>query len=204
MLRNLTLAVAVAAFAPAVFAESVFAAPVVGELAPAFTGTDVNGKTVHLADYAGKTVVLEWTNDQCPYVRKHYGSGNMQKTQEAAAADGAVWLTIVSSAEGKQGYVTPDQAKALTADRGAKPSDVILDPSGAIGLTYGAQTTPHIFVIAGDGRLVYAGGIDDKATADPADIPSAKNLVIAALEDVKAGRPVQTPESEPYGCSIKY
>jgi len=199
MLKRLLFAAALVAGAPAAVA-----APVIGEPAPPFTGTDVYGKSVSLSDYAGKTAVLEWTNDQCPYVRKHYSSGNMQKTQEAAAADGVVWVTVISSAEGKQGYVTPDRAKTLTRERGAKPSDVILDSSGVIGRTYAAQTTPHMFVISDDGRLVYAGAIDDKATADPADIPAARNLVLAALEDVKAGRPVQAPESEPYGCSIKY
>lgn len=199
MLKRMMLAAAIAAFAPAALA-----APAIGEMAPAFSGTDIDGKTVSLSDFAGKTIVLEWSNDQCPYVKKHYGSGNMQKTQQAAAADGAVWLTIVSSAEGKQGYVTPDEAKKLTADRGAKPSDVVLDSSGEIGRLYNASATPHMFVIAPDGKLAYAGAIDDKPTADPADIATAKNYVLAALDDMKAGRPVQTPESDPYGCSIKY
>jgi peroxiredoxin len=199
MLKKLMLATAFAAFAPAAWAV-----PVIGDMAPAFTGTDADGQTVNLADYAGKTVILEWTNDQCPYVVKHYGAGNMQKTQEAAAADGAVWLTIISSAEGKQGHVTPDKAKALAAERGAKPAHIVLDASGEIGRAYEAKTTPHMFVIAPDGKLVYAGGIDDKPTADPADIPAAKNYVLAALDDMKQGRPVQTPESEPYGCSVKY
>jgi peroxiredoxin len=199
MLKRLMLAAALAALGPAALAS-----PVIGDAAPAFAGTDTDGQTVTLGQYAGKTVILEWTNDQCPYVKKHYGSGNMQKTQEAAAAEGAVWLTVISSAEGKQGYVTPDRAKALTAERGARPTDVVLDPSGEIGRIYEAKTTPHMYVISPEGKLVYAGGIDDKPTADPADIPRAKNYVLAALDDMKAGRPVQTPESEPYGCSIKY
>ena len=181
-----------------------FAGPIVGEAAPAFTGTDADGQTVNLSDYAGKTVVLEWTNEGCPYVKKHYGSGNMQKTQAAAEADGVVWLTIISSAEGKQGYATGEHAKAIAAAAKATPSDIILDPKGEIGRAYEAQTTPHMFVIDGAGKLVYAGGIDDKPTADPADIATANNLVLAALDDLKNGRPVATPESEPYGCSVKY
>jgi len=180
------------------------AAPVVGEAAPAFAGKDTKGQTVNLSDFAGKTVVLEWTNNGCPYVRKHYGSGNMQKTQEAATADGVVWLTIISSAEGKQGYVTPEEADKLTADRGARPSDVILDTDQTIARAYEAKTTPHMFVIDPAGTLVYAGAIDDTPTADPNDLTTAKNLVLAALDDLKNGRPVATPESEPYGCSVKY
>lgn len=180
------------------------AAPVVGVAAPAFAGKDTKGQTVNLSDFAGKTVVLEWTNNGCPYVRKHYGSGNMQKTQEAATADGVVWLTIISSAEGKQGYVTPEEADKLTADRGARPSDVILDTDQTIARAYEAKTTPHMFVIDPAGTLVYAGAIDDTPTADPKDLATAKNLVLAALDDLKNGRPVATPESEPYGCSVKY
>lgn len=199
MLKSLMIGAAVA-----VMAWSAHAAPTVGEAAPGFTATDVEGQAVNLSDYAGKTVVLEWTNHDCPYVKKHYGSGNMQKTQETATAEGVVWLTIVSSAEGKQGYVTPDEAKALTTERNAKPSDVILDTDQAIAKSYDAKTTPHMFVIDGAGKLVYAGAIDDKATSDPADIAGAQNLVLAALGDLKAGRAVATPESEPYGCSVKY
>ncbi len=199
MLKPILLVAAFVAFAlPA------SATPIVGEAAPAFTGKDVDGNAINLSDYAGKTVVLEWSNHECPYVRKHYGSGNMQKTQETATAEGVVWLTIVSSHEGKQGYVTADEAKKLTADRNAHPSDVILDTDQAIARSYEAKTTPHMFVIDGTGKLVYAGAIDDKATADPDDIATANNLVLAALDDLKAGRPVQVAESEPYGCSVKY
>jgi peroxiredoxin len=199
MIRTMLLASAVAAFVlPAA------AAPVVGEAAPAFTATDADGKTVNLSDYAGKTVVLEWTNAKCPYVVKHYGAGNMQKTQAQAAADGAVWLSVISSAEGKQGYLTGEQAKANAAETKATPTAILLDAKGEVGRAYEAKTTPHMFVISGEGKLVYAGGIDDKPTADAADIPGAKNFVLAALDDVKNGRPVATPESEPYGCSVKY
>jgi peroxiredoxin len=180
------------------------AAPVVGQVAPAFSGKDTKGETLNLSDFAGKTVVLEWTNNGCPYVRKHYGSGNMQKTQETATAEGVVWLTIVSSAEGKQGFVTPAEADALTTERGAKPTDVILDTDQTIARTYEAKTTPHMFVIDPTGTLAYAGAIDDTPTADPKDLATAKNLVLAALDDLKNGRPVATPESEPYGCAVKY
>ncbi|MFT3809718.1 MAG: thioredoxin family protein [Micropepsaceae bacterium] len=180
------------------------AAPVVGEAAPAFTGKDTKGETVNLSDFAGKTVILEWTNNGCPYVKKHYGSGNMQKTQEAATAEGVVWLTIISSHEGKQGYVTPAEADAITAEHKATPTDVILDTDQAIARAYEAKTTPHMFVIDPAGKLVYAGAIDDKPTADPKDLETANNLVLAALDDVKNGRPVATPESEPYGCAVKY
>ncbi len=194
-----------ASFAIAALAASVsFAEPVIGQPAHAFTGTDADGKTVSLGDYAGKVVVLEWTNNGCPYVKKHYGSGNMQKTQAAAIADGAVWLSVISSAEGNQGYVSGEEAKKINAERNAKPSDVILDPKGDIGHAYDARTTPHMFIIDAKGTLVYAGAIDDKSTADPADLATAKNLVLAALDDIKNGRPVAIPESEPYGCSVKY
>ena len=194
-----------AAFAAlAMLTASALAAPVIGQPAPAFTGVTADGGMVDLAAYAGKTVVLEWTNNGCPYVKKHYGAGNMQQTQAAAAADGVVWLTVISSAEGKQGYATPDEAKAIAAAAKAAPAAIVLDASGEIGRAYDARTTPHMFVIDGAGTLVYAGAIDDKPTADAADIPGATNYVLAALEDVKNGRPVATPESEPYGCSVKY
>lgn len=180
------------------------AAPVVGEAAPAFTGKDTKGEAVSLSDYAGKTVVLEWTNDGCPYVKKHYNAGNMQKTQEAAAADGVVWLTIVSSPEGKQGFVTPEQADKLTTDRAAKPTGVILDTDQVIARAYEAKTTPHMFVVNPEGKLVYAGAIDDKPTAKAEDVEGATNYVLAALDDMKNGRPVATAETEPYGCAVKY
>ena len=192
----------VAAFALSMTAA--FAAPTIGEPAPAFSAIDTAGKTRSLAEFKGKTVVLEWTNDGCPYVKKHYGSGNMQATQAAAAAKGAVWLTIVSSAPGKQGAVTGAEANALTADRKAKPAAVILDPAGAIGKAYEAKTTPHMFVIDGKGILRYQGAIDDKPTSSPESLKGAKNYVLAALSDMAAGKPVAVAESEPYGCSIKY
>lgn len=180
------------------------AGPETGKPAPAFMGVDSNGKAHKLTDFAGKTVVLEWSNADCPYVKKHYNAGNMQSTQAAAAAKGAVWLTIVSSAPGKQGAVTPAQANDLTATRKAKPAAVILDSAGTIGKAYGAKTTPHMYVIDGKGILRYQGAIDDKPSSSPDSLTGAKNFVLAALDDMAAGKPVAVAETEPYGCSVKY
>ena len=180
------------------------AAPVIGQPAPDFTATDTNGKTVKLSDYKGKVVVLEWTNHECPYVRKHYGSNNMQTIQKDATAQGVVWLSVISSAKGEQGYVEPAAANQLTASRSASPSAVLLDPTGKIGQEYGAKVTPHMYVIDASGKLAYMGGIDDKATSNPADIPSAKNYVRAALGEVMAGKPVSEPVTRAYGCTVKY
>lgn len=172
--------------------------------APAFTATSADGKTVNLADYKGKTVVLEWTNHDCPYVKKHYVSGNMQTQQKAAAAQGVVWLQVISSAPGQQGHVDGATAQKLNADRGAAPATTLLDPKGELGKRYGAQTTPHMYVIAPDGTLAYKGGIDSLATADKADIPKAEPYVTQALAAVAAGRKVEKASTRPYGCSVKY
>lgn len=180
------------------------AQPEIGAPAPAFTGLDTAGRTWTLADLAGKTLVLEWTNHDCPYVRKHYGSGNMQALQREATGSGVVWLSVISSAPGKQGNVSPAEADALTRQRGAAPTAVLLDPDGTIGRAYGARTTPHMFVIDGTGKLVYMGGIDDRPTSDPADIEGARNYVRAALADLAAGKPVTMAVTRPYGCSVKY
>jgi hypothetical protein len=176
----------------------------VGQPAPAFAGTDSQGRVHRLTDYRGKTVVLEWTNHDCPYVRKHYGSGNMQQLQRQAAADGVIWLTIISSAPGKQGHVTGRQADELTRSRGAAPHAVLLDERGEIGRLYAAKTTPHMYIIDPRGTLVYMGGIDDRPSADPADIPAARNHVAMALAELKAGKPVSQAVTRPYGCSVKY
>jgi peroxiredoxin len=192
--------VVAAAFAP----SPASAAAVVGQAAPAFTLTDSNGQTRSLADFAGKVVVLEWWNYQCPFVGKHYGSGHMQKLQKAWTGKGVVWLTISSSAPGKQGYVDGAKANTLMSERGGAPTAVLLDHDGTVGRTYGARTTPHMFVIDKTGKVVYAGGIDDTPSTDLADIETAKNYVQAALEEVTAGQPVSTPASDPYGCSVKY
>jgi peroxiredoxin len=176
----------------------------IGSAAPDFVGTDSNGKGVALKDLRGRIVVLEWSNNQCPFVGKHYRSGNMQSLQKEATGEGVIWLTILSSAPGEQGNVTATEANELTRSRGASPTAVILDPTGTIGHAYGARTTPHMFIIDKNGTLVYMGGMDDKATTDVADIPTAKNYVRLALAAVMAGKPVQDPVTRPYGCSVKY
>jgi peroxiredoxin len=180
------------------------AAPAVGEAAPDFTATDINGKTVKLSDLKGKNVVLEWTNSECPYVVKHYSSGNMQKVQKEAVGQGVEWISINSSAPGRQGNVTPEQEKEILAKNEAAPSTVILDSDGAIGKAYDAKTTPHMFVIDKEGKLAYAGAIDDNPSPKPEDAATAKNYVLAALSDLEAGKPVETPTSQPYGCAVKY
>ncbi|WP_088346025.1 MULTISPECIES: thioredoxin family protein [Rhodomicrobium] len=186
------------------FATGASAKPEIGKPAPDFSAVDTKGKTVALSALRGKTVVLEWTNADCPYVRKHYGAGNMQKLQGEAAAEGVVWLSLISSAPGEQGHVSPAEADQLTASRHAEPASVLLDEKGKIGRAYDARTTPHMFVINGDGTLVYMGGIDDKPTTSQTDIQGATNYVRLALDAVKSGKPVATPVSRPYGCSVKY
>lgn len=187
-----------------VIASPVSAAAVVGNPAPNFTLTDVNGKRVSLAAFRGKTVVIEWNNPDCPFVKKHYGSDNMQKTQAAAAKDGVVWLTVNSSAPGNQGHMNAAQAKTYVAKSGARPTAYLLDPNGVVGKTYDAKTTPHMFVINKAGTVVYAGGIDDKPTPNPADIRGARNHVLAALSEMKGGKAVSVATSRPYGCNVKY
>jgi len=183
---------------------SAVAAPQVGRPAPDFKLNDVNGRVVSLSDFKGKTVVLEWNNPECPFVRKHYDSGNMQKTQAAALADGAVWLSINSSAPGKQGHMSGAEAKKVVADLKARPSAYLLDPKGVVGQGYDAKTTPHMYIINKAGQLVYAGGIDDKPTKDKEDIKGARNHVLAALGELKAGKPVSVSTTRPYGCAVKY
>ncbi|HTO45671.1 MAG TPA: thioredoxin family protein [Burkholderiales bacterium] len=172
--------------------------------APDFTATDSNGKTRKLSEQKGKIVVLEWTNNGCPFVGKHYGSGNMQSLQKRYTAQGVVWFTVVSSAPGSQGYVTAAEANRDTERRGAAPTAVLLDPTGALGHLYGAQATPHMYVISAEGQLVYMGAIDDTPSADPADIASSRNYVAAALEELKAGKRVTVTATRAYGCSVKY
>lgn len=194
-----------AALAATVAASSLaVAAPIVGKPVPDFTATDSNGKSHSLSDFRGKTVVLEWTNDGCPYVKKHYGAGNMQKLQQEVTAAGGIWLSIISSAPGKQGYVKGAQANQLTASRNAKPTAVLLDPAGAIGRAYEAQTTPHMFVVDAKGTLRYMGAIDDQPTTDASTIPSARNYVREAFKAVSTGGTVAETATDPYGCSVKY
>ena len=185
-------------------ASSSVAAVMPGQEAPDFTLTDSNGDSVSLSDFAGKKVVLEWTNHECPFVRKHYSSGNMQATQKAVTAKGVVWLSIISSAPGKQGYVTGEKANALTAERGAAPTGVLLDPKGQVGRLYGATATPQMVIMDEKHTVLYAGAIDDVPTANPGDLKRAHNLVLAAFDDIEAGRPVRTPYETPYGCTVKY
>jgi len=169
------------------------------------TVTDSNGKTHNLSDFKGKNVVLEWTNDGCPYVQKHYATQNMQNLQKSSTADGdTVWLSVVSSAPGKQGYVDGSGANALVAKYDAAPSAVVLDPEGTMGKAFNARTTPHMYVINADQTLVYQGAIDDNSSAKHSTVEGAKNYVSAALADIEAGRPVATAETAPYGCSVKY
>jgi hypothetical protein len=178
--------------------------PQVGQPAPAFSSTDSQGHTRRLEDFRGKTVVLEWTNADCPYTRKHYASGNMQALQGLAREHGIVWLSVISSAPGKQGYVDGAGADALTRSRQAAPAAVLLDPSGSLGRLYHAKTTPHMFVIGPAGDLKYMGGIDSIATADIADLQSAEPYLKEAMLAVVDGKPVVHPVTRPYGCSVKY
>ena len=175
-----------------------------GKPAPAFSAVNSDGKAVTLAEFKGKTVVLEWTNHDCPYVRKHYGAGNMQALQAEARANGVIWLSVISSAPGSQGFVSGLEANKLSDDRKAKPTAVLLDPKGSVGKQYGATATPHMFVIGPDGTLVYGGAIDNKATTNAADIKTARNYVRDALTAVAAGTPMSPAQTRAYGCSVKY
>ena len=186
------------------FSMAAHAGVSVGQPAPDFTGIDSNGNQHTLSQYKGKTVVLEWTNHDCPYVKKHYNSGNMQTLQKQATADGVVWLSIISSSPGKQGHVSGGKANDLTRSRNAAPTAVILDESSAIGRLYGAKTTPHMYIIDKTGQLVYMGGIDSIPSSDEADIAGAKNYVRAALDAMTAGKTIEDSITRPYGCSVKY
>lgn len=192
------------AFGIAFVAAPASAQPTVGKPAPDFVAADAQGKPVKLSDFRGRTVVLEWTNPGCPFVQKHYDSGNMQHTQTTARTAGAVWLTINSGAPGKQGHLTGPAAAAYQKSAGMHSTAYLLDPKGVVGKAYAAKTTPHLYVIDGNGMLVYMGAIDDKPTADQADIKGARNHVLAALSEVKAGKPISVPSTKAYGCSVKY
>lgn len=186
--------------APAIAADALK----IGGPAPDFVGADSNGNTVRLADLKGKEVVLEWTNDGCPYVGKWYRSGAMQNLQRDAEKLGAVWLTVISSAPGEQGYVDAAKANADTRERNAAPAHVLLDPHGAIGRLYRAQTTPDIYVITRDGTLAYMGGADSIASTNIEDMKKAEPYAREALEAVATGKPVAHAVTRPYGCSVKY
>ena len=185
-------------------ASAANAAAIVGKQAPPIELKDSNGKVVRLEAFKGKFVVLEWVNFQCPFVGKHYGSGNMQKLQKAYTQKGVVWLSICSSAQGKQGYVTGQEANTLVEAKGAAPTRFLLDPKGSAGKAYGAKTTPHMFVIDPKGTVVYNGAIDDTPSTDKADIATAKNYLVAALDSAMSGKKVETAATQPYGCSVKY
>lgn len=177
---------------------------VVGKPAPEFSLKDAHGNTRTLQEFAGKIVVLEWFNPECPFVKKHYKPGAMQASQKKVTEAGGVWLTINSSAEGKQGYLTSDDAARIESELQLASTSLLLDPEGTAGRAYGAKTTPHMFVIAPDGTVAYAGAIDDAATADSDDIAKAKNYVLSAFESLQKGEKPETSVTASYGCSVKY
>lgn len=186
-------------------AKGVSAAIKVGEAAPAFTLSDaLTGEDISLEDFRGSLVVLEWHNKGCPYVKKHYWNGDMQSLQKDAVKNGVVWLSVISSAEGKQGYMEAGQAKKHFAKVKGYPTAVLLDSEGAVGRRYGARTTPHMYIVDADGVLRYNGAIDSIRSRDPDDVPKAENYVRSALEALKKGEPVEKSFTKPYGCSVKY
>lgn len=180
------------------------AAPQVGKPAPDFTAGDQNGKEVKLSDYKGRIVVLEWHNPECPFVKKHYGSGNMQKLQAYAHAQKAAWIIVNSGAPGKQGAMTSAEAKAFVGEHKLSMDHYIADPEGKIGKLYDAKTTPHMFVVDKEGNVAYMGAIDDRPSADPKDIDVAVNYVRAAIEGLNGGTPLAVTSTQSYGCSVKY
>ena len=198
------VAIAVAALVVVLMGALAAHAASVGSAAPTFSGKDSQGKMQSLAQYRGKYVVLEWTNRDCPYTMKQYDSGNMQALQREWTAKGVVWLTVLSSAQGEQGYLDASQENAHLEKVQAHPTAAILDPSGTIGREYGAKTTPHMFVIDPNGKLIYDGAIDDKPTTDTADVKGAKNYVSDALTEAMAGHAVEVASTRPYGCAVKY
>ena len=195
-LTVLTSMIAIAAFA--------LEPPAVGSAAPGFSLPDAKGQTHSLSQYKGKYVVLEWFNPECPFVKKHYGSGNMQKLQDQYTSKGVVWLTIDSNAPGTEGNITPEQAQKISASWKTHETALLLDPEGKVGRAYGAKNTPNMVIINPEGKIAYEGAIDSKASPNPADIPSSTNYVKAALDESLAGKSVSTPQTKPYGCSVKY
>jgi hypothetical protein len=198
------LIVALAVGVIGIFKAAASAPPEIGQPAPDFSAVDSKGESVHLSDYRGKTVVLEWTNADCPYTAKHYRSGNMQGVQALAQQSGIVWFSVISSAPGKQGYVNGAAADALTRSRQAHPTGVLLDPTGAVGRLYAAKTTPHLFVIDKDGTLKYMGGMDSIATTDESDIARAEPYLKEAMLAIAMGDAPPHAVTKPYGCSVKY
>ena len=201
MKTKLILTIVVSLVTTALYA---FDPPPVGGAAPDFSLTDAKGKTHSLAQYKGKYVVLEWFNPECPFVKKHYGSGNMQKLQEEYTSKGVAWLTIDSNAPGTEGNLSADTASKVTTGWKTQQTALLLDPEGKAGRAYGAKNTPNMVVINPEGKIVYEGAIDSKATPNPADIPNSTNYVKVALDESLAGKPVTTSTTKPYGCSVKY
>src|SRR5580704_17622249 len=178
--------------------------PSVGSAAPDFSAPDAKGKSHSLSEYRGKYVVLEWFNPECPFAKKHYGSDNMQKLQGEYTGKGVVWLTIDSNAPGTEGSISADQAKKIMGSRKTKQTALLLDPEIKVAKLYGAKNTPNMVIINPEGKIVYEGAIDSKATPNPADIPSSTNYIKAALDQSLAGKSISTPQTKPYGCSVKY
>lgn len=201
MNTKLILTIVTSLIAAAAYA---FDPPPVGSAAPDFSLSDAKGQTHSLSQYKGKYVVLEWFNPECPFVKKHYGGGNMQKLQDEYTGKGVVWLTIDSNAPGTEGNITPEQAQKITASWKTHQTALLLDSEGKAGRAYGAKNTPDMVIINPEGKIAYQGAIDSKATPNPADIPSSTNYVRAALDESLAGKPVTTPQTKPYGCSVKY
>ncbi len=201
MKTKLTLLFSLLALA---FCAPVFADIQTGAKAPEFSLTDVDGKTRSLSEFSGKYVVLEWINHSCPFVVKHYGSGNMQDLQKTYTDKGVVWLSINSSAEGKEGSLSAEDWKKTQAEKNSAATDTLLDPDGAVGKLYGAQTTPHMYIINPEGNLIYQGAIDSIKSAEASDIPKSQNYVRSALEEAMSGKDVSTPTTKSYGCSVKY
>ncbi|WP_436097250.1 thioredoxin family protein [Bosea sp. LjRoot237] len=201
-----TVITAIAATALALASGVAFAqsAAKPGAKAPDFSVVDVDGKLQKLSDYAGKTVVLEWTNHDCPYVRKHYNSATMQTLQKDMAKDGVVWLSVISSPAGEQGHVDAAKAKELSKSRDAAPASILLDPKSQMARAYGAQTTPHMYIIDPKGTLAYAGAIDDKPSSSASSLTGARSYVRQAVAELKAGKAVSEPATKAYGCVVKY
>ncbi|MGK6310587.1 thioredoxin family protein [Variovorax sp. DT-64] len=202
--RRAVMAAAVALGATFLMSSNAVAAPAVGQKAPDFVAVDTAGKQHRLSDFAGKFVVLEWTNPGCPFVRKHYGSGNMPATQKGATEKGVVWLAINSTERAASDYLKPAALEAWMKEHSAAPTAVLMDEDGVIGRAYAARTTPHLYIIDPKGMLVYAGGIDSIASSRVEDIKTATNYVNQALGEAFGGKPISAATTKPYGCSIKY
>ena len=200
MLRRILISASLLAFA----ATASQAAPAVGQPAPDFSLKDLSGKTVRLSDYRGKHVVLEWTNPGCPYVQKHYDSGNMPAVQKEATGKGVVWLAINSTEKDSGDYLEPARLSAWQKERKSQPTALLMDEQGTAGMAYGARTTPHMYIVNPQGQLVYAGGIDSIPSSNPDDIKTAVNYVRQGLNESLAGKPISAATTRPYGCSIKY